>query len=122
VVVKEHIAEQINATCIMVKKFKQHAEASHLIKIWGQWLQNERDIKRQFSANHHMRDNRQWRLRTGGQAQLEKTLVYPSCERTKLKKAVHSTSASNQAAQRIDVNHLFFVCKLMMPSESLREF
>ena len=38
---------------------------------------------------------------------LDKTMLYPSCKRTKLKTAVRSTHARKQAASRIDETYLF---------------
>jgi hypothetical protein len=67
-----------------------------------------------------------WRLRSDlfvaiavRKTQLNITLLYSSCKRTKLKTAVPSTPARNQAAQRIDETDLF-AGKTMVPSESLR--
>ncbi len=50
---------------------------------------------------------------------LDKTLLYLSCERMKLKTAVRSTPARNRAAQRMDGTDLFRR-QVMMPNESLR--
>jgi hypothetical protein len=51
-------------------------------------------------------------------APLDKTLLYLSCARTKLKTVVLSTPARNQAAQRIDETDLFRL-QVMIPSKSL---